>query len=401
MKRESTAASSNWVKGTFGHVHWLNSSFLIATGLIALIGTPLYAYFVGFSFSVVGVFAFYLAATGFSITAGYHRLFAHRSYEANVGVKLFYLLFGAAAFQGLALTWASDHRYHHRFVDGEEDPYSIRKGFFHAHIGWLLFKRPNRSSTASAADLARDPLLRWQHRFYYPLAIVVGGILPLVIGVLLGNAWGCLLLAGVTRTVVLHHSTFFINSLCHIVGRQPYTRANSSRDSAFVALVTFGEGYHNFHHRFQYDYRNGVRWCHFDPSKWLIRTLAAVGLARHLRRASDVHIFKSQLDVQKEEVEKRLASVASDHRNVLEQRIHSRYSSLLAAYRHWRELKTEYRRSKSGRRGRIIKALKEDLARARSRLSETRDSWLLLRWRLPASGLATVQSVAKDGNRDG
>lgn len=378
MKYESAATSNSRTKSIVVRIHLFNASFLVLTALIALVGTPLYGYFVGFSFPVVGVFAFYLAATGFSITAGYHRLFAHRSYETNAVVKLFYLLFGAAACENSVLKWALDHRYHHRFVDQEDDPYSIQKGFFHAHIGWILFKRPTHPSPEGVADLALDPLVRWQNRFYFPIAISVGGIIPLMIGTLLGDAWGCFLLAGVTRTVLVHHSTFLINSLCHFIGRQPYSVANSSCDSWFVALVTLGEGYHNFHHTFQYDYRNGVRWFHFDPSKWLIRTLAAARLAKNLRRASDVHIFKSQLDVQKEKVRKKLAGVATSHRTVLEQRIHSRYSSLLAAYRNWRELQNKYRRSKSHRRGGIIKPLKEELARARSRLSETRDSWLLL-----------------------
>jgi stearoyl-CoA desaturase (delta-9 desaturase) len=212
-------------------IHWVNTLFLTMTALIALIGTPLHIYTIGTSWPLIGVFVFYLAATGLSITGGYHRLFAHHTYQANRMVKLFYLLFGAAACENSALRWALDHRNHHRFVDQEGDPYNIRYG--------------------CVRDLMEDPLVRWQHRFYLPIAIFVGGGLPLLIGYFLGNALGCFLLAGVARTVIVHHSTFLINSLCHFMGKQPYSLADSSRDSAFVALLTCGEGYHNFHHRFQ------------------------------------------------------------------------------------------------------------------------------------------------------
>jgi len=110
-------------------IDWGTTGFLVATPLIALIGMPLYVYFAGISWSLLGVFVFYLAATGFSITAGYHRLFAHRSYDANRFIKLLFLVFGAAACENSALKWATDHRYHHRFVDQSDDPYNIRRGF--------------------------------------------------------------------------------------------------------------------------------------------------------------------------------------------------------------------------------------------------------------------------------
>ncbi len=201
---------------------------------------PLYVYLVGVSWSLIGVFVFYLAATGFSITAGYHRLFAHRSYDANRFIKLFYLLFGAAACENSALKWAADHRYHHRFVDQDADPYNISRGFFYAHVGWVFLKRPPDSCLDAADDLVQDPLVSWQYRFYIPLAILVGGVLPLLIGYFLDDALGCFLLSGVTRIVIIHHSTFLINSLCHFAGNQSYSLEDSSRDSGFAAILTLG-----------------------------------------------------------------------------------------------------------------------------------------------------------------
>ncbi len=359
-------------------INWLNALFLTTTALIALIGMPLYIYFVGVSWSLIGVFVFYLAATGFSVTAGYHRLFAHRSYDTNRFIKLFYLIFGAAACENSALKWAADHRYHHSFVDQEDDPYNIRRGFFYAHIGWVFLKRPENACFDSASDLFQDPLVCWQRRFYLPLAILVGGALPLLIGYFLGDALGCFLLAGVTRTVLVHHSTFFINSLCHFMGKQPYSLKDTSRDSAVAAILTLGEGYHNYHHRFQYDYRNGVRWYHFDPTKWLIKTLETLRLARNLRRASGVHIFKARIYVQRGQVQEKLGEFSPESRTAMEEKIHATHSALLAAYARWEKLKAEYRSLRESVHKREKLILEQALHKARSHFIATRNSWLLL-----------------------
>jgi len=223
--------------------------------------------------------------------------------------------------------------------------------------------------------------VRWQHRFYLPLAIIIGGGLPLLIGYYLGNALGCFLLAGITRIVIVHHATFLINSLCHFLGKQPYSLKDSSRDSALVAFLTYGEGYHNFHHRFQYDYRNGIRWYHFDPTKWLIKTLEILRLANGLHRASDMHIFKARLDVQRNQVEQRLAGFSQEFREAMERNIHITHEALLSAYANWGKLRAEYRsvRKSIGDKGRrLILKLEQDLRRARSHYMATRASWALI-----------------------
>jgi len=133
-------------------------------------------------------------------------------------------------------------------------------------------------------DLKKDPIVMWQHRHYLPLVLSLNFGLPLILGIWHGDILGMLLLAGVARLAISHHFTFFINSLAHIWGNQPYSDNNSSKDNAIIALLTFGEGYHNYHHSFQRDYRNGIRWWHFDPTKWLIRSLALMGLAKNLYR---------------------------------------------------------------------------------------------------------------------
>src|SRR3990172_3119880 len=137
-------------------IDWVNAVFLTTTPLIALIGMPLHLYYRDLSWPILGIFAFYLLATGLSITGGYHRLFAHKSYEANRLVKTLFLLFGAAACQNSAVKWASDHRDHHRYVDQTPDPYNIRRGFFYSHIGWIFLKGKEDDSYDNVRDLLKD-----------------------------------------------------------------------------------------------------------------------------------------------------------------------------------------------------------------------------------------------------
>ena len=238
-----------------------------------------------------------LAACGFSVSLGYHRLFSHITFQASWPIRLFTLIFGAAAFENSVLMWASEHRRHHKHVDHDDDPYCISKGFFHAHIGWLLFKLNTDQPYDNVADLQKDKLVCWQDRRVQWIAVLVSFGIPAILGAL-WNGWqgalGAFLIAGVARIVVLQHCTFLINSACHTIGRQPYSTRCSARDSFFLALFTMGEGYHNYHHEFQHDYRNGVKPWQFDPTKWLIWTLSKLGFVGNLRRVPSDKIESAQ-----------------------------------------------------------------------------------------------------------
>lgn len=289
-------------------INWVNSSFLIGSALVSVTAVPLYLWSHGVDLFQVSLFAAFFCATGLSITVGYHRLFAHLTFRARWPVKLFTLLFGAAAFENSALEWVSDHRKHHQHTDHDDDPYSVTHGFWHAHMGWILFKLNAEPPRDNVVDLEKDALLRWQDRYYLPLSISVGFLLPTLLGFLHSGgvgALGGLLLAGVARVTAVQHMTFCINSLCHTIGRRPYSSRCSARDSWIMALFTFGEGYHNYHHEFQYDYRNGVRWWQWDPTKWTIWTLERVRLVRGLRRVPQEKILLAQLA----ETRRRLAEV--------------------------------------------------------------------------------------------
>jgi len=293
----------------FDRVNWFTSSFLVVTLLTALIGTPIYFAHYGFDPVIIGMFFMFFIATGMSITLGYHRLFAHKAFQAKKPVKLFTLLFGAAAFEDSALDWASDHRIHHKHVDKDDDPYDISKGFFWAHMGWIFFKLYPRELN-NVNDLRKDPLVMWQHRYHHIIGVTVGIILPTLIGAIYNGAEGALggfLVGGITRLVAVQHSTFLINSLCHTMGSRPYDSKTSARDHWFMAIFTFGEGYHNYHHSFQHDYRNGVKPWQWDPTKWAIWTLEKLGLASDLRRVSEEKIVLAELREIKNQTEAQIA----------------------------------------------------------------------------------------------
>ncbi|GHC07735.1 acyl-CoA desaturase [Cerasicoccus arenae] len=283
----------------FNRVEWVTCIFLGLTLLTSLTAVPWYLYNYGLDWFQFSLFTFYCIATGLSITLGYHRLFSHISFKAKWPVRLFVTLFGAAAFENSILNWCSDHRRHHKHVDHEDDPYNINNGFFYAHVGWLLFKLKAEPPLDNVADLRKDPLVVWQEKYVHLIAFVVGFIVPTALGYAWYGTWqgalGSFLLAGVLRTVCVQHATFFINSACHYVGNQPYSTKHSARDSWFMALFTFGEGYHNYHHEFQHDYRNGVKPWQFDPTKWTIWTLSKIGLTSNLREVSDAKILLAEL----------------------------------------------------------------------------------------------------------
>ena len=303
----------------FNRVDWITSSFLIGTALIALTAAPWYIINFEQTWFQWAMFIFMVPATAMSITLGYHRLFSHLSFKAKWPVKLFTLIFGACAFENSCLDWCTDHRTHHKHVDHDEDPYDISKGFFWAHMGWLMFKLRPEKPFDNVGDLLKDKMVMWQHKYVHWIALVVGLIMPAVLGGAYNalftdlpvwqGALGGFLIGGVLRVVVVQHSTFFINSLCHTVGRQPYSTKHSARDSVLMAVCTFGEGYHNYHHEFQHDYRNGVKPWQWDPTKWTIWTLSKLGLTSNLRRVPDSKILLAEMGEARKRAEEKLAAL--------------------------------------------------------------------------------------------
>jgi stearoyl-CoA desaturase (delta-9 desaturase) len=326
---------------------WTNALMFALTFAAAAILVPWYGLTRGFSPAAWVAFVLFAGANGMAITAGYHRLWAHRTYEAHWSLRVLFLIFGTMSLQNSAFAWCSGHRQHHLHVDDEDkDPYSARRGFWFSHIGWMLREYPSgRPDFSNIPDLKKDPMLAFQHRYYLPLALATNFGLPLAAGLLFHDVWGMLILAGVLRLVWSHHVTFFINSLAHMWGSRPYTEDNTARDNPVLAVITYGEGYHNFHHIFTNDYRNGVRWWQFDPSKWLIGALEYTGLTWKLKRTPVFQIQRALLTMQFNRAQARLATLPSGGHAQLEAlrtRIAHEYESFLAALADWTRVKDEW-----------------------------------------------------------
>lgn len=363
------------LKLPFDRVNWVNSSFLIGTALVTCTAVPLYLWHYGVDAFQVTMFFLFFIASGLSITLGYHRLFSHMAFQASWPVRLVTLIFGATAFENCALAWVSDHRRHHKHVDHDDDPYDISKGFFHAHIGWILFKLDPEPPWDNVNDLRKDPLVLWQDRFYVPIAVGFGFVLPTLLGWWHGGAVGALggfLLAGVARVTAVQHMTFFINSLCHTVGSQPYSDKCSARDSWLMAIFTFGEGYHNYHHEFQHDYRNGVKWWQWDPTKWTIWILEKVGLVRGLRRVSDDKILLAQLTDTRRRLATKLACPVVGRNECLHQLLQASDAKLHELGQRWESLKAEYAGKASALRTEYADRAHAQFEEARAALEEMR-----------------------------
>jgi stearoyl-CoA desaturase (delta-9 desaturase) len=287
----------------------LNIAVFLVTTLVAVVGVPVWIAFNGVDMTeiFVGIFLFFF--TGMSITAGYHRLWSHKTYDAHPIVKAVLAVGGAMSLQNSILHWSSDHRVHHRHVDvNDKDPYSAKRGFWFSHIGWMLreYQSERYSDYSNCKDLQKDKVVMWQHNYYLPIVLIANFGITGLLGWLNGDILGMLLIAGVARLVLVHHVTFFINSLAHIWGSRPYTDTNTARDNGIIALFTFGEGYHNYHHIFEADYRNGIRWWQYDPTKWLIKSLSWCGLTTNLRTTPEERIEKAKLEMQLKYAKKRL-----------------------------------------------------------------------------------------------
>lgn len=265
--------------------------------VVCAITTPLYIYNNGFQWQMWVFFAICFVVNNMSITSGYHRYFSHRSYEVHPAIEWLYIFFASGTFQGSLLQWCTDHRRHHRGVDTDDDPYNIHRGFLYAHLTWMFHDDPTPQEYPK--DLTRNKWIMLQFKYYVWIASFVGFVLPGIATWAIGlGFWNGVVVCGALRILLTQHTTFLINSLAHTLGKRTYTDKHTARDSIICALLTFGEGYHNYHHSFQADYRNGIRWYHWDPTKWWIAGLARTGLARRLKKVQKEEILKARLTME-------------------------------------------------------------------------------------------------------
>ncbi|KAJ5526332.1 stearic acid desaturase [Penicillium frequentans] len=246
------------------------------------------------TFLLTGVF--YLAG-GMGITAGYHRLWSHKSYKASTPLRYWLAIMGAGQWQWSILWWAKHHRSHHRYTDTEQDPYNPTRGFFFSHVGWLVGYNPKSWGKVDLSDLLADPVVVWQHKWGTLVGFITAVLFPVLIAHFGWNdARGALVHTVLGRLMWIWHLGFFVNSIAHLpwFGSQPYSDKHSARNVLLFAWVLAGEASHNFHHTFPADYRNGLHWYEGDLSRWFIRTCERLGLAWDLHITSPAEIERAR-----------------------------------------------------------------------------------------------------------
>jgi stearoyl-CoA desaturase (delta-9 desaturase) len=353
-------------------VNWGPVIFLVAYHAFLLAFLPVYFYFTVPSLGIVLTSIALLFITGLSITGGYHRYYSHKSYRAGSIVEAFMLFLGSMTAQGSALRWSFDHRNHHAHVDTDNDPYSIKKGFWYAHCLWIL-EEPRVIEPKIVSDLLKNKLVMFQHKYYKPCMLISNALVVTFLGLIFADFWGAFFIALWLRLFLLHHFTWFINSLAHCWGEKPFCQELTAVDNYFLSMLTFGEGYHNYHHTFANDYRNGIRWYHFDPTKWLIWTLSKLGLAKNLKRIDRVTIEKRMVMESRNALLEQLKELCFEKKEELEQSIHVLSERIVKQLAHFNQLKEDYLQKKREQRPTdIVRAMKNELKQIRKSL---RDDW--------------------------
>jgi len=226
----------------------------------------------------------YYICTGLGISMGYHRLHTHRSYKVPLWLEYFFAICGTLTLEGGPIFWVGVHRLHHQLSDQPGDPHSPRDGAFWSHIGWILWGEVNHNNTRVmskyAPDLAKHKFYVWLNNYHWVPSVVLGAIVLAVGGV------DMFLWAMCFRIVFGLHATWAVNSATHMFGRRRFAIRDDSRNTWWIAIISFGEGWHNNHHAHPTSARHGLAWYEFDPSWLLIRSLRFFGLAKNVRVAS-------------------------------------------------------------------------------------------------------------------
>ena len=253
--------------------------YFIPVGFIAIHLAALLVFVVPFSWTAVGLCAGFYCLRLFGITAGLHRYFSHRGFKTGRVFQFILGWLGASAVQGGPLWWAATHRKHHRLSDQEGDPHSpIVKSAFYSHAGWILTPGERDADLNSMKDFDKYPELRVLNTLHY-LTVVVQAAICYAIDGWSGVVWGVFL-----STVLLWHATFLVNSVCHIFGSRRFETTDASRNNFLVALVVFGEGWHNNHHHYPSSARQGFAWYEIDVTYYILKSLSWVGIVWDLRQ---------------------------------------------------------------------------------------------------------------------
>ncbi len=355
-------------------IDWSSVLFICGYHLALLIGLPIYFMTHTPSLAVWMVGLFLFSACNLSITCGYHRYYSHNSYKLNGAVQAVMLFFATLAVQASAIKWGFLHRHHHAFVDTARDPYSIQEGFWHAHVLWT-FGKTEKIDPKVVPDLFKNPMTAFQHRHYVWLMVGTNVLTTLLIGYLLNDYAGAFAITLGLRLFLCNHTTWFINSIAHTWGKQSYGQEHSAKDNFIISFLTFGEGYHNYHHTFANDYRNGIRWFDYDPSKWTIWLLSKLGLAKDLRRTDESRIRKHLLEEQKGEILAKVKAHFADQFAPIEAKLTKISQDLVEKYQRFQKLKTEYSAVKKQKNSEKSKELTKEISLITSLIRQEYSAW--------------------------
>lgn len=256
---------------------WTIILFMAAIHIVALL-----AFLPGnFSWTAVGLAVFLHWVTGgLGITLGFHRLVTHRSFEAPKWLEYFLVFCGTLACQGGPIDWVGMHRIHHLHSDHDGDPHDSNQGFWWSHMGWMLYQLPIREEIPRfTKDIAGDPVYQFLQKYFIPIQVLLGVVLLLIGG------WPFVLWGIFVRLVAVYHCTWLVNSATHKFGYRTYESSDRSTNCWWVALLVYGEGWHNNHHAYQYSARHGLQWWEIDLTWMTIQLLQFLGLATKVKLA--------------------------------------------------------------------------------------------------------------------
>jgi stearoyl-CoA desaturase (Delta-9 desaturase) len=264
---------------------------------------------VAFHWVDVAILVGFYVLCAFGTTIGFHRYFTHQGFKARTPVKAVLAILGCMTMQGPLLQWVTDHRKHHALSDKPGDPHTPHghgegvlgavKGFVHAHVGWLFTNLGMEEGKAYGKDLYEDRLLVWIDRLYLLwVALTLG--LPFLIGYWVGGSWQrgveAMVWGGLIRIFLYQHATFAVNSICHMFGKQHYRSRDEARNNWLVALLVFGEGWHNNHHAFPASARHGLNRFQWDVSWWVIKGMEKLKLVWDVRVPSEEQLDRRRLE---------------------------------------------------------------------------------------------------------
>ena len=265
---------------------------------------------VAFHWVDVAILVGFYVVCAFGTTIGFHRYFTHKGFEARTPVKGALAVLGCMTMQGPLIQWVTDHRKHHALSDRPGDPHSPHvghgegflgavKGFVHAHVGWLFANLGMEEGREYGKDLYEDRLLVWIDRLYLLWVVLTLG-LPFLLGFLVGGTWQrgleAMVWGGLIRIFLYQHATFSVNSICHMFGRRDYRSRDEARNNWLVALLVFGEGWHNNHHAFPASARHGLGRLQIDVSWWVIRALEKLRLVWNVKIPSATQLERRRLE---------------------------------------------------------------------------------------------------------